>query len=252
VAALSEAQAQLIEGVFGNVPQRLLNDVDAAQIGAFGGGAGILLLSGTGSMAWARDMKGRSHRTGGWGDVIGDEGSAHWMGQRILSAATQDLDGRGPRTGLTQELFRHLQLDPKDANNQLEGWASGLAHPRSGIAALAPLATRLAENGDAVAIAIVDQAADELARHVAAYSKQFAGLLDWSYAGGSFTSPALLDAVAKRVGRPPVLPRLPPIGGALLAAAKLADWPADSTWIARLGAALWQESVPNHRLSMTA
>ncbi|MGO7741112.1 N-acetylglucosamine kinase, partial [Rhizobium johnstonii] len=51
---------------------RVLNDVDGAHLGAFAGEPGILILSGTGSMAWVRNSKCQSARTGGWGDLIGD------------------------------------------------------------------------------------------------------------------------------------------------------------------------------------
>src|SRR6185312_14815635 len=82
--AISTAQRSALAELAGHRRQIVLNDVDVAQIGAFAGAAGILLLSGTGSMAWARDAEGRSHRSGGWGDVIGDEGSSHWIGHRVL------------------------------------------------------------------------------------------------------------------------------------------------------------------------
>lgn len=252
VAELSAAQDHIVAGVFGDVPRLLLNDVDAAQIGAFANGPGILLLSGTGSMAWARDSAGRSYRVGGWGDLIGDEGSAYWIGRRILSLATQSIDGRTPPSALAKTLFQHLQLDIGDPANSLEGWVVHLTHPRSEIGALAPLATQLAQAGDAAAIGLIEQAAEELAKHVAAISRFVAAETPWSFGGGSFSSPVLLDAVAVRVGRPPVSPHLPPIGGALLAAAKLADWTVDSSWIARLGATLQQASRQAHQVPMTA
>ncbi|WP_342028456.1 BadF/BadG/BcrA/BcrD ATPase family protein, partial [Rhizobium ecuadorense] len=81
VERLSVLQRDAIERTFPNVHRRVLNDVDAAHLGAFAAKPGILILSGTGSMAWARNSKGQSARTGGWGDLIGDEGSSHWIGQ---------------------------------------------------------------------------------------------------------------------------------------------------------------------------
>src|SRR3569833_1525472 len=93
VEAISAEQRSAVGAVFGSTPQRVLNDVDAAHLGAFAGGPGILILSGTGSMAWARDAAGNSHRVGGWGDAIGDEGSSHWIGRRILSLVSKSLDG---------------------------------------------------------------------------------------------------------------------------------------------------------------
>lgn len=242
VAAISEAQSEAIAHALGSRPQSILNDVDAAQIGAFGGGPGILILSGTGSMAWARDAQGRSHRVGGWGDAVGDEGSGFWIGQRVLGRVTQSLDGRAPPTAMVEALFDELGLDLANPSDGIEGWVSGLSHPRSAIAALAPLALRLAEAGDAGARSIVEAAAEELARHVEAIQQHAGRDAPWSYAGGTFTSRYLLAAVAEGIGRPPVAPRLPPIGGALLAAARLADWPTKDAWIDRLRASL--EDLP--------
>jgi glucosamine kinase len=234
VEALSAAQRGAIAALFGGVPQRILNDVDGAHLGAFAGGAGILILSGTGSMAWARDAEGRSFRTGGWGDVIGDEGSSHWIGQRVLGAVSQSIDGRGGPTGLTAALFEALVIDDPDPVNGLEGWVSRLTHPRSQIATLAPIATRLAASGDPAALAIIEAAADELARHITTVARKAKLPTDWSYAGGTFSSPLLRDLVAARIGRQPMPPRLPPIGGALIAAAQQVGWPIDETWIERL------------------
>ena len=242
VEAISSAQRRTIAALAGSVPNLVLNDVDAAHLGAFAGGPGILILSGTGSMAWARDAAGRSYRVGGWGDVIGDEGSSHWIGRKILGAASQGLDGRGPQTGLAGAVLEALQIDPAKPVDGLEGWVSRFTQPRAEIAALAPLATRLAEAGDAVARSIIGQAADELARHVTAIAKLACLPLVWSYAGGTFHSMVLRDMVAARVGRPPEPPRLPPVGGALLAAAKHLGWQINDAWIDRLAASL--EALP--------
>lgn len=245
VEAVSLAQRRALEAAMTGQRQMVLNDVDAAQIGAFAGKPGILILSGTGSMAWARDELGRSHRVGGWGDVVGDEGSGYWIGLRILSLVSQSLDGRIAPTALAEAVFSQLGLDLRRPADSLEGWVSRLTHPRSAIAALAPLATDLAAAGDSGAGSIVEAAAEELARHIRAIERHVGTGMPWSYAGGIFASQFLLAAVAERVGRPPVAPYLPPIGGAVLAAARLADWSVDGAWIRRVGDAL--RGMPNER-----
>ena len=237
VDAISARQRQAIADVFGDGPQAVLNDVDGAQIGAFAGGPGILILSGTGSMAWARDLNGQSHRVGGWGDIIGDEGSAYWIGRRLLGVVAQSLDGRGAPTGLVEGLFDLLGLDRGHPADGLESWIAHLTHSRSQIAALTPVVTRLAEAGDATALALIDAAAGELARHVTAIGRKV-GPLPWSYAGGTFSSDIMRNRVAAAIGRAPLAPRLTPIGGALLHAARLAGWAVDDAWIATLGTTL--------------
>lgn len=237
VEHLSERQRQAIAAAFPGVPQTVVNDVDAAHIGAFAGGPGILILSGTGSMAWARDAAGKSHRVGGWGDVIGDEGSSHWIGQRALSLISQSLDGRAPATALVDAAFAYLGLDRSDPVNALEGWVEGLASKRAGVASLAVVVDRAAQGGDAAALGLIDAAADELTKHISTIARRCGPDADWSYAGGAFASRLLLDAVARRVGKPPVPPRLSPIGGALLAAAMTLGWPIEAAFVEQLAAA---------------
>ena len=233
----SQKQREVIARAFAGTPQTVINDVDAAHVGAFGGGPGILILSGTGSMAWARDAAGRSYRVGGWGDVIGDEGSSHWIGRHALNLISQSLDGRSPATTLTDAVFEHLGLDRSEPTNALEGWVSGFSDQRSQVAALAVVVDRVAQSGDPQARAIIGWAADQLAKHVAAIARHCGPASDWTYAGGTFASRILLDAVTERIGRPPVPPRLPPIGGALLAAAMNLGWPINPAFVEQLAAA---------------
>ncbi|MGO4137041.1 N-acetylglucosamine kinase [Rhizobium brockwellii] len=234
VERLCVLQRNAIERLFPNVYRRVLNDVDAAHLGAFAGEPGILLLSGTGSMAWARNSEGQSARTGGWGDLIGDEGSSHWIGQRALNLVSQSLDGRAPATALAKALFDHLRISPSNPMNGLGDWASSLANPRADIAAISALVDQVALGGDKGAIALIEQAADELAKHHEAIAGHCDPDADWTYAGGTFSSRLLLEALERRIGRPPALPKLPPIGGALLAAAQLLDWPLDDGWFGQI------------------
>ena len=239
VAEVSAAQERVVGELFGAVPARVLNDVDAANIGAFAGGSGILILAGTGSMAWARDEVGRSHRTGGWGEIVGDEGSGYWIGRQVLGAVSKSIDGRAGATGLVAGVFNLLGLDLGDKVNQLEGWAARLSEPRTQIAALAPVALNLAEYGDVAAQVIADAAADELAWHLRTIERKLgAPTMAWSYAGGLFQSAVLREAVVERIGRAPRLPLLPPIGGALLAAAQHIGLPTDDDFVARLASSL--------------
>ena len=239
VAAVSAEQERAIGDLFGSIPQRVLNDVDAAHIGAFAGGTGILILAGTGSMAWARDQEGASHRTGGWGEVVGDEGSGYWVGKRVLSAVGKAIDGRAGPTRLVEGVFDLLGLELSDAVSQLEGWASQLCQPRSQIASLSRVALDLAQDGDIAACAIVDAAAAELADHVRTMERRIAApAMDWSFAGGLFANPSLMRAVIEQIGRPPSLPRLPPVGGALLTAAQHVGWQIDDKFVAQLASSI--------------
>ena len=237
VERLSERQREAIVAAFPGVPQTVINDVDAAHIGAFAGGPGILILSGTGSMAWARNSAGKSYRVGGWGDVIGDEGSGHWIGRRALNLISQSLDRRARPTALVDAAFAHLGLDRSAPVDALVGWVEGLASQRAGVASLSVVVDRVAEDGDPAARELIAQAADELAKHITAIAGHCGPDADWTYAGGVFASRMLIDAVTERIGRPPVPPRLPPIGGALLAAAMTLGWPIEAAFVEQLAVA---------------
>ncbi|MBB3593626.1 N-acetylglucosamine kinase-like BadF-type ATPase [Rhizobium sp. BK529] len=234
VAYLSTLQKQCIDEIFPDVSKAVLNDVDAAHLGAFAGRPGILILSGTGSMSWARNAAGASARAGGWGDMIGDEGSSYWIGRTALHLISQSLDGRGKPTALATAIYDHLQLDISDPINALGGWINGLAMPRAGIAALSILVDRTAQQGDETAIGLIEEAADELAKHHSAIASHCEAGTDWTYAGGTFSSRRLLEAVERRIGQRAIAPVLPPIGGALLAAAQLLDWPLDEGWLGQI------------------
>ena len=233
-AACSSAQCQVAQQA---LPCAALveNDVRIAFDGAFAGqGAGVLMLAGTGSMAWAsRNEPGAEQvRVGGWGDVFGDEGSAWWIGCQALILASRSLDGRADELRLTEALLKHVQLAPE----QLADWVYGVANRRAAIAALAEQVSAWASAGDPAALRILDAAAAHLAEHITTAWRRISqtGPVTWSYAGGVFANPQMVDGIARRLGNAAQAPRLPPIGGALWRAAHNAGWNPDQHWIEQL------------------
>lgn len=142
---------------------RVGTDVLAAFQDAFGDGPGVLLVAGTGSIAWGRAEDGREGRVGGWGHHIGDEGSGYAIGVEALRRVARDADGRGPATNLRAVVLAHLDLEVVD---DLVPWFATV--PRAQVAALAPLVAAAASEGDAAAREILDHAVEELERHVLA------------------------------------------------------------------------------------
>lgn len=151
-------------------------DVEAAFHDAFGAGPGILLIAGTGSIAWARDGHGVSHRVGGWGRDLGDEGSGFRLGADALRRVMRALDGRDPPTGLREVVLGALGLAEAA---ELVAWVSQAS--KRDVAALAPLVVGAAELGDAGATAIVDEAVDALEGHVRAALRRLSD--SWDAAG---------------------------------------------------------------------
>lgn len=142
---------------------RVGTDALAAFQDAFGDGPGILLVAGTGSIAWGRAEDGREGRVGGWGHRIGDEGSGYAIGVEALRQVARDADGRRRATGLRDAILAHLDLSGVD---DLVPWSAGAQ--RGEVAALTPVVAAVAAAGDAVAREILDRAVEELERHVLA------------------------------------------------------------------------------------
>ena len=166
--------------------RRLVVDNDAAGAlasGTEGAMRGIALVAGTGTVAFGvgfsggtdddgdqsterRKRRGVRARAGGWGPAFEDRGSGHHLGTRALNAAARVEDGRGPPTSLHGDVLRKLKLAPGASNvaDALRRWAysSGPAPEWSKVADLAPLVTAAAAEGDAVAVGIVNDAAEGL------------------------------------------------------------------------------------------
>jgi N-acetylglucosamine kinase-like BadF-type ATPase len=89
-------------------PIDVVGDMETTLEAAFGDGTGLIVIAGTGSMAYGRDRQGRTARAGGWGFAIGDEGSAHWIGREAVSALLRasDQDEQAASTSLAKSLFR--------------------------------------------------------------------------------------------------------------------------------------------------
>jgi N-acetylglucosamine kinase len=219
------------------------NDVRIAFDGAFAAEdgvtcGGVLVLAGTGSMVWAsRNGPGdRQLRIGGWGDAFGDEGSAFWIGREALALVSQTLDGRAEARTLTQTVLSAIGVGA----SELLAWCYQLPDRRARFATLAPVIGHLAEQGDAAALQIIDGAADHLAAHALAARRQLdlPATCSWSHAGSVFNCQLLIEKLAQHLGAPPIPPRLPPVGGALIRAARLAGWRINRKWIDRVAGAL--------------
>src|SRR3954469_10544829 len=138
-----------------------------AMYDAFDDRAGILLVVGTGSIAYGRSPAGEIVRCGGWGPYFGDEGSGSWIGRRALSIVAASSDGREPPTAL---LFPILAATQCEDVQDLIPWAA-TADSRA-LASLAPVVFTAAANGDPRANALLSLAAEELVLHVRALAKQ--------------------------------------------------------------------------------
>lgn len=227
-----ESFVALLGECFSPVPVYVANDVAMAFHGAFAGGPGILLVAGTGSMAWGRDLLNREYRCGGWSHLFGDEGSGFWIGRCALELFSKESDGRLPKTALYTLLREHLKIPLTADDVSIIQKAESLFANRAEMASLHRVLQKAAEQGDEIARAVYTEASNELASIIQAiYSKMFfAGKnVPVSYVGGLFNCRELIlePVKAKTLAafsadfHPPLL--TPCQGAVLYAAGQLCD-----------------------------
>jgi len=198
------------------------HDAEIALVGATGGGPGVIVIAGTGSVAGARNRRGEYARCGGWGYLVGDEGSAFYIAREALRAVLWALDGRGEPTVLTERITAALGIgSPEEIVRKLYVERMGVNE----IARLAPIVTEAAREGDRVAARIVEEAARHLALHVVALVERLGmqeeqpirvAVVGGVFRAGSVVLEPFKRFLEERYRVEVVEPELPPAVGALL------------------------------------
>jgi N-acetylglucosamine kinase-like BadF-type ATPase len=142
------------------------SDARIALEGAFSGKPGSILIAGTGSIMFGKDVNGKIIRVGGYGRFIGDQGSGYNIGRKGLSAIARFYDGRGDHTMLTRIFTDKFKIDTP------EGLIVAIYKNNFDIASVAPLVIEAAEKGDQVCNYIVQEETDELILHILAMVKK--------------------------------------------------------------------------------
>ncbi len=179
----------------------VVSDGEIALEGALGSDPGILLVSGTGSIAYGRGERGQVLRCGGWGMMLGDEGSGYAIGRAALRAALCSVDGRGPKTRLLEAVGAETGVAGPDA---LPPWVGRAG--KADVARLTAGVIELAKSEDEVAFRILQSAAGDLASHAFALRERLA---PWSGAsavvlhGGVTRHPLFVDLVAEALSGAP-------------------------------------------------
>jgi glucosamine kinase len=180
----------------------VVGDMEIALAAAFGAGPGVIVIAGTGSIAFGRDAQGRTARAGGWGFAVSDEGSAHWIGREAVRAVLRAADQSGgdqaerESSGLAERLFRELKTSGRlDSLPQL----ARAANSDPDFAALFPAVLAAAEAGDAVARKVIGGGSHELAQLAAIVLRRlFSGQrspalsVPMAMAGGVFRHAAMI------------------------------------------------------------
>jgi N-acetylglucosamine kinase-like BadF-type ATPase len=166
------------------------HDAQAALYAGNPQGCGVVLIAGTGSIAYGRNSEGDEERAGGWGHLIGDEGSAVWVGLEGLRAAAHAVDGRGAPTAIAQIVVRELGIAELMDVLPL---VYGQPHPAPAVVAAARAVAIAASANDLIAVGILKRGGNALARAATVVAMSL-GLTDGPVylAGGAFEQIARL------------------------------------------------------------
>jgi N-acetylglucosamine kinase-like BadF-type ATPase len=203
----------------------VVNDVVGAWATATGAQPGVGAISGTGSNVFGVGSDGRAWRAGGWGHLLGDEGSGYWLGLQSIKAALRDRERSGPETALSDVAVEFFEAPSVEA---LAVSVYSKPRTKSEIAAFATETATLAERGDAVARELYARGAAELAQQIAAVIDQTGlegdfpvGLIGSAYKAGAMFVDPLTEAIHARSPHARVaVVETAPVGGSLLLAAR--------------------------------
>ena len=189
------------------------DDALIALVGATGGEPGLIVIAGTGSIAFGRNSAGKTARAGGWGFLFGDEGGGFYIVRQALRAALRQEEGWGPATTLHRVLLE--AAGARDANDLLHRFYTA-EFPRPRIAGLSKLVEQAAQDGDAIAREILQETAEQLATIAAAVRHslfQPGEAARVAYIGGVFRGSLLLDRFRELLEREPGNRVGPPLHG---------------------------------------
>ncbi|NWJ45031.1 MAG: hypothetical protein HXX08_04045 [Chloroflexi bacterium] len=157
---------------------KVTSDAHIALLAGSESGYGVAVLAGESGLAFAMGENGSRARAGGWGFLLGEEGSAYWVGVEAVKAVLAAADGRAPETALTETVALEWKISakrPDSLSQQFYRHAAALGtggnkaqmedtldNFRRQVGSLSPLVERAAVKGDAVAISILERAADHL------------------------------------------------------------------------------------------
>jgi len=216
---------QTITNMFAPIPVYLTNDVEVGWAGSMALEPGINVVAGTGSIAFGKDNKGTTARSGGWSEFFGDEGSCYWMGRRVMELFSKQSDGRMPKDALYSTVCHEFNLE--NDISFIDIMHSGYLGYRNQVAGLQILAEKAALAGSESAKELYREAVDELLLLVKAVKNKLDFKEDFwnvSYSGGLFKAGDLVlprfSGEIEKMGGKLCTPRFEPVDGAVLLAFK--------------------------------
>jgi len=192
-SGVAKRMSVFLQRSFPRAEVKVTTDIEIALAAAAGNGPGVVLMAGTGSVAYGRAADGKTVRAGGWGPWLGDEGSAFDIGRRALTAVRRHADDMGPATSLSARVFK--ALDCRDWGQVIEHIAKD---PDEVFPRVFPLVARAAQDGDEISRRILTDAAAaliDLAQHVISKLHLAGEQFPLVRAGGVFGHCVFLDSL---------------------------------------------------------
>ena len=200
-ARRDDIRMQMQTGISSTFPRAeviVLTDADIALFATTQGGPGLVVISGTGSICYGTDGKGRSAVAGGWGPIAGDEGAGFYIAREALTAVAKASDGRGPATALSDLAAEYFRAPSAD-DLIVAIYSPSTDHKR--LAGFAEKVIEAAHEGDTVSIGILADAGRELGLSACAVIRKLAfgkkkfpvGLVGGVFAAG--------DLITKPLGK---------------------------------------------------
>jgi glucosamine kinase len=205
----------------------VINDVVGAWATVNAAGPAVAAIAGTGSNVFGVGPDGRSWRTGGWGHLLGDEGSGYWLGNGSIRAALRDRDGSGPPTKLGEVACEFFEVQDIE---ELVALVYSKPLTKGEIAALAVQTGRLAEEGDEVARDLYAKGGDLLGGQIETVIAQVGlsgrfpvGLIGSAYRAGEIFIGPLRTRIQRSAPEAEITRvEMAPVGGSLTLAARAA------------------------------
>jgi len=210
VGADREAEGALARRIMGRIGAVsrvvVVSDALVALVAGVGEAPGVVIICGTGSIAYGRNARDQAARAGGWGHVLGDEGSGYWISRQALRAVARAADGRAPATALTPRVLNHFAVS-RPSDLIVEIYERQVRHHT--LAQLVRVVQQARDEGDEVATQILEQAAHELVRGARSVVDQLQmrdEAVQFVLAGGVFSGvPWLAEELRRRL--PGLAPR---------------------------------------------
>lgn len=184
----------------------LTNDGEIAVLGAHAGKAGVVLISGTGSIVYGLTKNFKTIRAGGWGPFLGDEGSGFWIGLQALKSIIKAKEERGRKTFLEKAVLDYLKLDNL---RELVDFIYQIPLPRERIASITPIVIKEMLKKDQVAKDIIDKGLVELALTVKVVVDKISkgsdniintDIFDIAVMGGLFSNDYIYRLFSEKIG----------------------------------------------------